>query len=37
MNKLGLTPGAPARKLPIFDEKLMGEVSAEFKEAKASV
>jgi choloylglycine hydrolase len=37
MDKLELKPGAPARKLPIFDPKLMGEVSAGFKEAKASV
>jgi choloylglycine hydrolase len=37
MDKLQLKPGSPERRLPIFDEKLMGEVSSQFKEAKASV
>ena len=37
MDKLGLTPGSPARRLPIFDEKLLGEVSAAFTEGKPSV
>jgi penicillin V acylase-like amidase (Ntn superfamily) len=37
MDNLATAPGAPARRLPIFDEKLMGEVSAEFKDGKAAV
>lgn len=37
MDKLPLTPGAPARRLPIFDDKLIGEVSGAFKEAKPAV
>jgi penicillin V acylase-like amidase (Ntn superfamily) len=37
MDKLDLSPGATPRKLSIFDEKLMGEASADFKEAKPAV
>lgn len=37
MDKLPLGAGSAARRLPIFDEKLMGEVSSAFKEAKSSV
>jgi choloylglycine hydrolase len=37
MDKLDLSPGAPARKLPIFDGKLLGEVSGKFTEGKAQV
>lgn len=37
MDKLDVRAGASARKLPIFDEKLLGEVSAAFKESKPSV
>jgi penicillin V acylase-like amidase (Ntn superfamily) len=37
MDKLDLKPGAPPRTLSIFDPKLMGEVSADFKEAKPAV
>jgi penicillin V acylase-like amidase (Ntn superfamily) len=37
MDKLDLKPGAAPRKLPTFDPKLMGEVSADFKEATPAV
>lgn len=37
MDKLNLKPGASARKLSIYDEKLMGEVSGDFTEAKPQV
>jgi penicillin V acylase-like amidase (Ntn superfamily) len=37
MDKLAMKPGDEARKLSIFDAKLMGEASSAFKEAKASV
>ncbi len=37
MDKLDLKPGSAARKLSIFDPKLMGEASADFKEGKPSV
>jgi penicillin V acylase-like amidase (Ntn superfamily) len=37
MDKLDLTRGAAPRKLPIFDPRLMGEASADFREAKPAV
>jgi choloylglycine hydrolase len=37
MDKLDLKPGAAPRKFPIFDPKLMGEVSSAFKEATPAV
>jgi choloylglycine hydrolase len=37
MDKLDLKPGSAPRKLPIFDPKLTGEVSPDFKEARPSV
>ncbi len=37
MDKLDLKPGATPRKLSIFDPKLMGEVSGDFKDGKPAV
>jgi len=37
MDKLDLKAGARPSKLPIYDPKLMGEASADFKEAKPAV
>jgi len=37
MKNLDLKPGAPALRMPIFDEKLMGEASGAFKEGKPLV
>ena len=37
MDKLDLKTGAPPRKLSIFDEKLLGEVSGDFQEASPHV